>query len=109
MYFDLDAFRDLLLLHAVASRISMNRISDSGLLPFSAVKMAAIPEIGGFGLTTMPEGPPGGTMPANPFAPVMHAPTIDLDLSSDDPNLIDFDAAGLTVNLPPTEDKPTKP
>ena len=48
-------------------------------------------------------------MPANPFAPVMHAPTIDLDLSSDDPNLIDFDAAGLTVNLPPTEDKPTKP
>ena len=42
-YFDLDAFRDLLLLHAIAGRIRRQSSSDSGFLPFSAMRAAANP------------------------------------------------------------------
>lgn len=109
MYFDLDAFRDLLLLHAVASRISLNRILDSGLMPFSAVKMATTPDVEELSLVAVPEGMSETTMPVQPVEPVGNELAVDLDLSSDEHNLIDFDASGLTVNLPPTDDKPTKP
>ena len=42
-YFDLDAFRDLLLLHAIAGRIRRQSSSDSGFLPFSAMRAATNP------------------------------------------------------------------
>ena len=109
MYFDLDAFRDLLLLHAVASRISLNRISDSGLMPFSTVKLSTTPEAEALSLVALPEGMTEQTMPVQPVQPVGHGLTVDLDLSSDDHNLIDFDASGLTVNLPSAEDPAAKP
>lgn len=109
MYFDQDAFRDLLLLHAVASRISMNRISDSGLMPFSAVKMSSVPDADELSLAAIPEGMTEMTIPVRPVEPLGHALAVDLDLTSDHHNLIDFDASGLTVNLPPVEDNPTKP
>ena len=109
MYFDLDAFRDLLLLHAVASRISLNRITDSGLIPFSAVKMFATSEAEELSLVSLPEGMTEMTIPVHPVEPVGHQLTVDLDLSNDDHNLIDFDASGLTATLPPAEEPPTKP
>lgn len=109
MYFDLDAFRDLLLLHAVASRISLNRITDSGLIPFSTVKMLATSEAEELSLVSLPEGMTEMTIPVYPVEPVGHELTVDLDLSDDDHNLIDFDASGLTATLPPAEESPTKP
>ena len=109
MYFDLDAFRDLLLLYAVASRIGMNHISDSGVMQFSAVKIAASPGLEDVNLDAVPDGPTEPAMPVEPVRPVGHELVVDLDLSSDDLNLIDFDTAGLTVNVPPIKDKPTKP
>lgn len=98
LYFDLDAFRDLLLLHAVASRFRLNSISDSGLMPFSAAKMATADEHSAGVLAVMPEGLSEMTMPVVPVEPVGSELSVDLDLSSDN-NLIDFDASGLTVNL----------
>ena len=107
MYFDLEAFQDLLTLHAVASRLRSNSSSDSGLLPFSAVRASVTPELelvstdsGALTLelseTTMPIGivpPPGPST------------SVDLDLSHENHNLIDFDASGLTANLPPSPEK----
>ena len=109
MYFDLDAFRDLLLLHGVASRISLNQITDSGLMPFSAVKMAVNPEVEEISLLVMPEGMSEMTMPVHPVEPIGHELAVDLDLSNDDHNLIDFDASGLSVNISSVKDKPTQP
>lgn len=99
LYFDIDAFRDLLMLHAVASRFRLNSISDSGLMPFSAVKMAATEEPS-LGAPVMPEGLSEMTIPVVPVEPVGSELSVDLDLTSDHNNLIDFDASGLTVNLP---------
>ncbi|OYU44754.1 MAG: hypothetical protein CFE44_11195 [Burkholderiales bacterium PBB4] len=42
-YFDLDAFRDLLMLHAIAARIGPHSASDSSFMPFSAVRTVANP------------------------------------------------------------------
>ena len=109
MYFDLDAFRDLLLLQAVASRIGLNQISDSGLMPFSAIKMGTMPEVEALSLVAMPESLKELDIPVPTEQPMGHVLAVDLDLSSDDDNLIDFDASGLTVNLPPTVDQLTKP
>ena len=108
MYFDLDAFRDLLLLHAVASRLSLNQILGSGLIPFSAVKMATNPEVEQPGSEALPEGTADLSIPVHPEEPVGRELAVDLDLSSDDRNLIDFDPSGPTVNLPSTESKPIK-
>ena len=78
--FDLEAFRDLLLLHSIAGRI--DSLSDSGLLPFSASRTFAVP-------TT-----------AVPVAPAMAIEQdrtadldLDLDLSEPDGNLIEFDSS----------------
>lgn len=68
--FDLEAFRDLLMLHGVASRIASTSF-DSGFMAFSAAKTAPIPV----------------SAAANVG--------VDLDLSeTHDGNLIDFDASG---------------
>ena len=97
MHFDLEAFRDLLLLHAVAGRIILNRVSDSGVMPFSAVKTTTNSAVDGFSPATALDhsGKSDIQMPT-------------LDLSREDPNLIDFDASGITVRWPLPEDKPKK-
>lgn len=74
--FDLEAFRDLLMLHGVASRIVSSSF-DSGFMPFSAAKAAP--------------------------TPVFAAPQagVDLDLSEPlDGNLIDFDTSGWSLSEP---------
>jgi hypothetical protein len=75
--FDLEAFRDLLMLHGVASRITSSSF-DSGFMAFSAAKTAPIP--------------------------VAPAPDVgvdfDLDLSEPHGNLIDFDASGWSPPAP---------
>jgi len=91
--FDLEAFRELLLLHALVTRLSGE--TTSGVAPFSAAK-AAEP------LTT----PSADTGPA-PVDAALPAMDIDLDLSESVPaadNLIEFDASGLSITppLPPS-------
>ena len=99
-YFDLDAFRDLLLLHAIAGRIGMNSTTDSGLMPFSAMRTGA--------------NSISGTVDAAESIAVNNHPThesispseiatnvIDrIDVVESDNNLIDFDASGLSVPSP---------
>lgn len=82
--FDLEAFRDLLMLHGVASRIA-SVASGSSFVAFSATKPAPIP------VSAAPER------------------EIDFDLSqSHDGNLIDFDASGWSPSLPgAVEGKPS--
>lgn len=82
--FDLEAFRDLLMLHGVASRIASSSF-DSGFMAFSAAK-------------TVPT--PIDQLSAEPDAEV------DFDLSeSRANNLIDFDASGWSPSTP-TGSKP---
>jgi pilus assembly protein FimV len=82
--FELEAFRDLLLLHGIAGRI--DSLSDSGLLPFSASRTFAVP-------TT--------TVPVAPAMAIEQHRTADLDLDLDlsDPvgNLIEFDSTDIPV------------
>lgn len=89
--FDLEAFRELLLLHALVTRLSGE--TTSGVAPFSAAK-AAEP------LTV----PSADTGPA-PVDAALPAMDIDLDLSESVPaadNLIEFDASGLSITPPLT-------
>lgn len=74
--FDLEAFRDLLMLHGVANRIASSSF-DSGFMAFSAAKTAPISVS-----AAAEEG-------------------VDLDLSEPhDGNLIDFDASGWSPSAP---------
>ncbi len=75
--FDLEAFRDLLLLHGVAGRIASSSF-DSGFMAFSAAKTAPIP-----------------------MSPVTTDVGVDLDLSEPhDGNLIDFDSSSWPPSAP---------
>jgi len=82
--FELEAFRDLLLLHSIAARI--DSLSDSGLLPFSASRTLAVPT---------------SAVPVAPAMTIEQDRTADLDLDLDlsDPvvNLIEFDSTDLPV------------
>jgi pilus assembly protein FimV len=105
---DLEAFRDLLLLHAIAGRLGAEH--PSGVMPFSAVKN------GDMLAATAPVDT--GTVPVDavlpPTADANPGGDIDLDLSdlsdvAETPapppgNLIDFDASGLS--LEPRENDP---
>ncbi len=74
--FDLEAFRDLLMLHGVAGRIASSSF-DSGFMAFSAAKNAPVTE------STSPDA------------------DVDLDLSEPhDGNLIDFDTSGWSPSAP---------
>jgi pilus assembly protein FimV len=95
---DLEAFRELLLLHAIASRLGADH--PSGVMPFSAAKKTDV-------LTAMLPADTG-TVPVDAvLPPTLSAPAdggVDLDLSDlpDTPkpetdNLIDFDASGLSL------------
>lgn len=98
--FELEAFRDLLMLHSIAQRMASD--SDTGLQPFSAARGMA------------PEAPPslsmggsdwqdGRTLPIAPGKQAAEPLDVDLDLSEPPPgNLIDFDAADLAPFKPPT-------
>jgi pilus assembly protein FimV len=102
---DLEAFRDLLLLHAIASRLGAEH--PSGVMPFSAVK--------NLDMLTATAPVDTGTVPVDavlpPAADANPDGGIDLDLSdvaetpaSPPENLIDFDASGLS--LEPRENDP---
>jgi len=102
--FDLEAFRDLLMLHGVARR--MEDIVDSGLVPFSAPR-STLSELNtlsvpgaGTAISTAPVQIP------QPGPDVLTNQSVDLDLSEKTDNLIDFDISGYT-NGPETV--PPKP
>ncbi len=80
--FELEAFRDLLLLHSIAGRI--DSLSDSGLLPFSASRTFAVP-------TT--------AVLVAPAMAIEQDKTADLDLDLSDPvgNLIEFESTDFPV------------
>lgn len=88
--FDLEAFRELLLLHAVLTRLS--EVSESAMMPFSAAKAAA------------PEA-----SPETDAAPVSAAPMqvdfeiSDIELPSN--NLIEFEAPDLSITPPPSDSR----
>ena len=84
--FDLEAFRDLLMLHAVARRI--NAVSDAGLLPFTIS-----PDLGRLAV-------PASSEPTSESAAEV---SVDFDLSEPVGNLMEFDTEGLFTK--PT-DKP---
>lgn len=88
--FDLEAFRELLLLHGLVTRLSGETTSSA--MPFSAVKSAdSVPVV----LDTGP-APVEAALPA---AQAVAAADVDLDLSefvSSADNLIEFDASGLS-------------
>ena len=91
--FDLEAFRELLLLHALVTRLSGE--TTSGVVPFSAAKSAEP--------STAPS-PDTGPAPVD-AALLEPAMDIDLDLSESVPaadNLIEFDASGLSLTPPLT-------
>jgi pilus assembly protein FimV len=95
---DLEAFRDLLLLHAIASRLGADH--PSGVMPFSAAKKTDV-------LAAMVPVDTG-TVPVDAVLPPTYAAQsdagVDLDLSDlaeipkpEVDNLIDFDASGLSL------------
>lgn len=76
--FDLEAFRDLLLLHAIASRLTSGSL-DSGFMAFRVARAAPVPD--------------------------SEAPGVEVDLDLADPhsgNLIDFDASDWSTPHPGT-------
>ena len=100
---DLEAFRDLLMLHGVLKRLGSAQ--DSDLTPFSTVRNVAAP------VASEPEAfvePPAATGPGPlEFTPVVPPPeatvsgAVDLDLSeAPHDNLIDFDIDGFTLDTP---------
>jgi hypothetical protein len=90
--FNLEAFRELLLLHALLTRLLGE--ASSGVVPFSAAKSAE-PAIAAPSAET-------GPVPVDAALPALE---IDLDLSESLPpadNLIEFDASGLSLTPPLT-------
>lgn len=93
--FDLEAFRDLLMLHGVARRMAAS--SESKLQPFSAARASSPADTSpsAYLATSALTVPP----PVEPTAPA--STTVDLDLSEPS-NLIDFNAEDLGSYKPPT-------
>jgi hypothetical protein len=92
--FDLEAFRDLLMLHGMAQR--MESSSDSGLMPFSATRtVAAVSSPKG---KVFDHGSHSGVASdgRNPVSAInwgVGEKPMDPDLSDSPNNLIDFDAS----------------
>ncbi len=92
--FDLEAFRDLLLLHSIARRIAASL--DSGFQPFSAVKSGSAET----GASFMPNADGDRTQPVSVPANSAGSNALDFDLSDAPPgNLIDFDTADFVPSL----------
>lgn len=83
--FDLEAYRDLLMLYGMAKRIE--GATDSRLAPFSTTRGLPVLSTGG-------AGAPDAVLPA---APAPLARIVDLDLSEPDQNLMDFEVSGFST------------
>ncbi len=99
--FDLEAFRDLLMLHGMAKRIDL--ISESGFMPFSAAKVNS-PDVTAVSSYSLPDISPEAEIIA-PVAGQVDAVSVDLDLSEHHGNLINFDAVDLIL---PSESNASK-
>ncbi|MFY8041562.1 MAG: hypothetical protein ACOVOD_01420, partial [Rhodoferax sp.] len=102
---DLEAFRDLLLLHAIASRQLAE--TDSGWVPFSAMRVVAAPAPGassGWAAEAAQASEPLPLIPSLAPDAALGAVDLDLDLDLDlsEPkdNLIEFDASILSQPAP---------
>lgn len=96
-HFDLEAYRDLLMLHGVAGRVE--GVNDSALAPFSASRtVTAVDSHHADGITFDPSAtqPVGAeTEPLPSIGGAMHD-DIDLNLDSGSQNLIDFELSGFS-------------
>lgn len=113
--FDLNAYRDLLTLHGVASRILSN--SESGPAPFSTAKVelpptpAATQDLMAVDFVAEPFEPFEPLEPVESLAPLPEIPidhasyAVDLDLSDGASNLMDFDAEYLSESGPMAKKK----
>lgn len=96
--FELEAFRDLLLLHSIAQRVGSE--SDTGMQPFSAIRTVVDaqriePSARGF------KWGAGATQPIVAVSESEGMTSVDLDLSEPAAgNLIDFDTADLALPKP---------
>lgn len=104
-YFDLDAFRDLLMLHAIAGRIGMKSSTDSGLMPFSAMRAAPGSGAGPADAEEQRASELPDPVDAHLVVAPSEAALVELRTSEEDNNLIDFDASGLSESLPLREPK----
>ena len=101
---DLEAFRDLLMLHGTASRIAA--ISESGLMPFMAAKSASS-EVGAIYAPGLDDfGAHDKTQPVAVDGMDLGDLSVDLELPEQPGNLIDFDPADLSL---PSLQLPRKP
>ena len=99
--FELEAFRDLLMLHGVAMRVAS--ISESGLTPFSTSRTATVDPVP---ILPAHEEVEAGwldkTLPIAPAMPSMDGLSVDLDLTEPPGNLIEFDPDELLSFRPDT-------
>ena len=103
--FELEAFRDLLMLHGVAMRVAS--ISESGLTPFSTSRIAAADPVPSLPAHEEVEaGWLGKTLPIAPAMPSMDGLSVDLDLTEPPGNLIEFDPDELLSFRPDTPRNP---
>ena len=91
--FELDAFRDLLLLHGVATTLLSLSSTDTGAIPFTATQKVSVAQAGA--KRSPAEKAPPQQQPASKEM------SIDLDLSEEPTvnlkgNLMDFDASGFS-------------
>jgi len=102
--FDLNAYRDLLTLHGVASRILST--SESGPAPFSTTKIEFPQVDSGHPAFLTDDFLPESTQSVQALPGLAldaHECAVDLDLSDGASNLIEFDAKGLSGATPLTE------
>ena len=111
--FDLDAYRDLLVLHGVASRILST--SESGPAPFSTTKVelpqapSPIEDLMAVDFVTDPFDSLEPVNAVEPLPEILDDPAnyaVDLDLSDGASNLMDFDAERLSDSAPLAKVKP---
>jgi pilus assembly protein FimV len=97
-YFELNAYRDLLTLHALASRILGQSASESSLVPFSATKPGRVMESGIEGGGNSESFIANATIPLVDASEVDYSSGIDLDLSEADANLMQYDISEFQLN-----------
>ena len=88
---DLEAFRDLLMLHGVATRLASG--SDSGLLPFLASRPSPVEPGAGYAAEMNEFESPEGVQPIFVDGIRIGETPVDIDLPVGTGNLIDFNAA----------------
>jgi hypothetical protein len=92
---DLEAFRDLLMLHGVANRLSSG--SDSGLLPFLASRPSPVEAGAGFPAETNDFDLPERAQPVLVDGIRVGNTSVDIDLPDAPGNLIDFHASAFSL------------